>query len=96
MANKAMPDFAPREVEFLRLIMKRILLSDESDKQIRRQEALNLTLELSGPNRMSMADAEKSIMMFRARKWIKFCPRDENIRLSARFLAEMQSLFSSM
>lgn len=89
LASKAMPDFTPKEVEYLKLIMRNILTSDQ--REIRRQEALNLTLELSGTNRLSMSDAEKTILAFKARKWVKFCPRQENIRLTARFLAEMQS-----
>jgi len=95
LTSRAMHDFDKKDIEFIKLMMNHILTSPT--KQLSRQEALNLTREIKTPGKsMSMAEAEKSIEAFVAKKWLKFCPRAENIRLSTRFLAEMENYLNGL
>jgi len=88
LTSKAMPDFSPKEVEYIKVIMNKVLMSD--DKEISRQEALNATLEMPSHCKMSMTEAEASVDRFRARHWLRFDRDQESIHLAPRFLAEME------
>jgi len=93
LANRAMPDFTPAEIVFMKQMVDEILLSDL--KEISRQAALlivpRVKAALSGNKQFTMSEAEKSISAFVSRKWLKFDSEKKNIRLTPRFLAEMQT-----
>ena len=93
MANRAMPDFTPAEIVFMKQMVDEILLSDL--KEISRQAALlivpRVKAALSGNKQFTMSEAEKSISAFVSRKWLKFDSEKKNIRLTPRFIAEMQT-----
>ena len=83
-----MYDFKEKDVEYIKILMNNILLSD--DKELGIQEALNLSREVK-VGKLTMQEAEKTINLFVEKKWLKFSEGDTHIRLSARFLAEMES-----
>jgi len=89
VTKNAMHAFKEKDIEYIKLLMNRILMSE--NKEISRQDALNVTLQMGGSVKLSMSEAEASIEAFRAKMWLKFCPDEDYIRLTARFLAEMQS-----
>jgi len=88
LTSKAV-DFKEKEIEYLKLMVDRILTSEHKELCLTR--ALNMTSQLKPGKQMSMKEGETTIKAFIAKKWLKLCEKKENIRLSVRFLAEMET-----
>lgn len=89
LTSKAMHDFKPKEVEYIKVLMNKILQSE--DKQITITSAINSTMEIMGPNKLTMDEAQGALDAFLCKQWLKRSSNGNYIRLSVRFIAEMQS-----
>ncbi len=87
LAFKAMPDFAPFELEYTRHLVDHIM--DEEERQIEAISALHLA-KLVKAKKMKQSEGEATLDKLVAKKWLK---RNEDgngfIRLAPRFIAEM-------
>ena len=86
---KAMVEFSPNEVEYFKILVDHILLSDQ--KEISFATALNAVTNIKrvkGSRKFTQKHAETSLKKLYENKWIRY--GDENIRLSTRFIAEME------
>jgi len=88
LTSKAMHDFKPKEIEYIKVLMNNILQSE--DKEITITSAINSTMEM-GPNKLTMDEAQRALEAFSSKQWLKQSSNGNYIRLSVRFIAEMQS-----
>lgn len=87
LTKKAMVDFSPAELEYLKLIMEEIVESEE--REIGHTKALNLTRNVKTKS-MKPNDGQNVLSKFVDRLWLKKNSERNTIRLSTRFIAEME------
>ena len=84
---KAMVTFAPFELEYLKIVVKYIMESEA--KEISQTHALHKIGEVAS-RKLTQTEAEKILQKFKDHEWLRFSPDKPNIRLSTRFIAEME------
>ena len=82
-----MVTFAPFELEYLKIIVKYIMESEA--KEISQTHALHKIGEVT-TKKLTQTEAEKILQKFNEHQWLRFSPDKPNIRLSTRFIAEME------
>ena len=97
---KAMVDFTPNEIDYIKILLETILRSEE--KEISPTAAVNCANIVKSANnvskRFTQQDGEAAIKKFVEHKWLKYDnPRNQTqIRLATRFLAEMEPYLKEM
>ena len=83
----AMVDFTKVEMEYLKIVLRHIMESD--DKEISTIYALNRVNDLQG-RRFSQGDAEDFLNKLVKDYWIRYTEGNDGIKLAPRFVKEME------
>jgi hypothetical protein len=87
LTKKAMVDFTPAELEYLKLIVERVV--DSEERELEPIEALNLSRQVK-TKMLKPSDGEEIVEKLVENKWLVRVEPNSVLRLSSRFLAEMQ------
>lgn len=85
--RQAMEDYAPHELELLKLVAEAIM-ADE-DREVSGNVALHACKEVAS-KKMTLTEAQVALRRFAEDDWIRIEDREGVVRLSARFIAEME------
>lgn len=88
LTKKAMVDFAPHELEYLKRIIAAIMESE--DKELEVNEVVNLVMEVKTKKNLQPREGEMILSRFLDSHWLKKNRRGDIISFSPRFLAEME------
>jgi len=83
---KAMVTFLPHELEYMKLLVKAII--DNPMRELSQTVALNMYKKVK-KKKVTIAQSEATLEKFIEHKWLMLS-KDENIRLSTRFIYEME------
>ena len=82
-----MVTFSTVELDYLKILVKHIMASET--KEITQTFALNRIGDLN-PKKLTQQEAEKVLHKYNDHQWLRFSDDKPNIRLSTRFVTEME------
>ena len=88
LTKKAMVDYAPHELEYLKKIVAALVESE--DKELGVNEIVNLVMEVKSKKNLQPREGEAVVKKFLEGHWLKRNRRGDMISLAPRFLAEME------
>ena len=94
LTSKAMVTFSTEELEYLKIIVQHILLSDT--KEITSTFAVNRISDMKNSRKMTVQQAEVILHKFKEHYWLKFDDSNPNIRMTPRFINEMGTFLEKM
>ena len=94
LTSKAMVTFSTEELEYLKILVQRILESDS--KEITSTFALNRISDMKNSRKMTVQQAESMLHKFKEHHWLKFDDSSPNIRMTPRFICEMGPFLEKM